>query len=252
MKAKEFIANYHRLSMPLKNFILQQEALLSDEHFESLLKHISKLIEDTQDELLKKPAGPLRAKYFQELIDIEVEAASSIKTSCKASCGACCHVEVEVTYDEAQALVQQLENQKLVSGRPVDYARLLSQASRKRNDLTWIQKPRIENRCVFLNDDQNCSIYEVRPGTCRKHSVTSPASLCGDPSAPQEIRYIPRADIIISAMIDLEGTRFGSMSKMILDAVLTSTTPIQLPLKDTQQIKEFDEVTATYALDNDF
>ena len=60
----------------------------------------------------------------------------------------------------------------------MDRDRLTLQATRERKSPEWAPLLKPENRCVFLGNDDACTIYEDRPAVCRKVLVTTPVVEC--------------------------------------------------------------------------
>lgn len=122
--------------------------------------------------------------------------------SCRAGCGACCRQLVPVSFFEAEALSEWL------NGLPADQRTELEdrfhRALLKLRDAAVIEKIlderwmtdaqlttqlaidyfRASVACPFL-ENERCSIHPMRPLSCREYLVTSPSSLCDDPSANQ-------------------------------------------------------------------
>lgn len=46
-----------------------------------------------------------------------------------------------------------------------------------------------ETPCVFLTEDQKCSIYDVRPSACRHHVVFSPPKRCAPPISHPTLQF---------------------------------------------------------------
>jgi Fe-S-cluster containining protein len=110
--------------------------------------------------------------------------------ACRAACDACCHLYVMVPPGMAEAmaahLVARLEPSALVAlkldlQKAVDAAQSLPDPSK------------LHHRCPLLGADGLCTVYEVRPLTCRAFTSKSAAacrSLVFDPRSP--IASIPQ------------------------------------------------------------
>lgn len=210
MTLTEFFKLYSPVTRPLKNLILEYEQNLPPEKFNDLLKFIANIIENTKENLESLPEGRIRAETFHQWVDAEVERASLIPISCKKGCATCCHYEVEITGEEAQLLADLIQQ-----GHKIDSARLQAQAQRSRKDSTWKLGAFLENRCVFLGEDQACTIYSFRPTTCRRMAVTTPAEHCADFSKTPAVRELPHVDIMLSAVMANKKTKYGSLAKML-------------------------------------
>lgn len=152
--------------------------------------------------------GKLRRLRVLERFQSEVDShhrtqmAEHGQPSCKPGCDACCTQVVWMELIEAVQIIDRypdvvararptLETQaELVNGYPED-PKLVAAA-------WW----RARQRCAFLADDGRCSIYPVRPMTCRVHFVLSDPYYCGrdhrgpDPDASQAV-----------TLLDVGGTR---------------------------------------------
>ncbi|WP_374079334.1 YkgJ family cysteine cluster protein [Bdellovibrio bacteriovorus] len=211
MTLDSFFAQHTKLTRSLKKFVLDYEKELSSDVFEAFLENLSEEIRLASRELFKVPAGPLRAKKLHEMVEVEIAQGANIETSCKKGCSTCCHMEVEITSYESEIL------EKLVrDGHIIERSRLQKQSERFLQDAIWREGVRnLTNRCVFLNDEGACSIYENRPVMCRRHSVTSPAKNCETLDSKIVIRYFPKVDLLISAANEDSQMQIGPLAKML-------------------------------------
>lgn len=211
MTKGEFFRQHTKVTRSLKKFIGDYEQELSPEVFEGFLESLSAELQKAAEVFQGVPSGMARARLLHEQVEIEVAQGAGMEVSCKKGCSACCHMEVEVTNYEAEILVNLLKN-----GHAVDQKRLYQQSMRNPQDPRWkdgLRNP--ENRCVFLNAEGACSIYEDRPVMCRRHSVTSPAKSCETLDAPITLRYFPRVDLLISAANEDPEMTIGPLAKML-------------------------------------
>lgn len=195
----------------LKNFVNDYENQLDGEIFQSFLDKLSEEIEKASALFQSLPEGESRARKLYELVEDEIAQGANVEVSCRKGCSACCHMEVEVTSYEADILAKRVEN-----GFSIDRERLFKQSQRGLQDKAWsagIKLP--ESRCVFLNSEGACGVYEDRPAMCRRHSVTSPAKNCETLDAPITIRYFPKVDLIISAANEDPNMEIGPLAKML-------------------------------------
>jgi Fe-S-cluster containining protein len=199
----------------LKNLLEQHQPNISPDEFARLSKEIDEMVLAAIDELNLLPTFADKAKRVQELLDQQNELHANTKTSCAKGCGYCCHLEVETTLGDAERLAQYIIENNI----SFDEAALKEQASRERMDKIWKRGFVPENRCVFLDENNSCRVYEARPSICRKHMVVSPVEDCYMPGANPITRIIPMSEIYMSALISLEGQSFGSLSKMLLKAL---------------------------------
>jgi len=214
---------------PQLNALLEQyQSLLPDDEFISFETEVHRLLIHYTDTLANLSPGAERGRRVHELIEEQNAASSHIKTSCQKGCGACCHLEVEITRDDANILADSIAN-----GVKVDNLRLRELAQRVRLDAAWKLGFVESNRCVFLGADNACRNYRNRPTVCRKHSVISPVSECETKGGNPIPKLMPLAEIVMSAAVNQPGNDFGSLSKMlqlVLDeraAIVKSAIPIR-------------------------
>jgi Fe-S-cluster containining protein len=168
--------------------------------------------EGTLKAALAVPAGqttltqllPVIQDFDSSLINRVVGEAAEAghPVSCRAGCGACCRQMVPLSIFEAEALgdwfkTLPAERQAELSER---FRRGLVQLKEagvldKIMDPSWgsDEKSFVQMAvdyfhagvpCPFL-ENESCSIHPIRPLICREYLVTSPASLCQDPSIHQ-------------------------------------------------------------------
>lgn len=166
-------------------------------------------------EMRQLPSGVERAKALQAKLDLIILTNKKsndpyvAKISCKPGCSACCHQEVWITDDEAIQLSRFVKD-----GLEIDKTLLKAQLPWK-DAAEWKTKPKPSRRCVFLNDQENCRIYENRPVACRKHFVLSPPEQCDDINGSAEVYAINHAEAFVSAAFNLK-PESGPMAKMLL------------------------------------
>lgn len=198
------------LTPGLRGLIKQYQTVLNEHEATSFVDEVTRRIEGMMVHLMTFNPGVARGREVQRLVDHEVNAASDLKYSCKKGCGACCHLEVQITSDDADVLRESLSD-----GLKIDFHRLRELSERKTRDVLWRAGATPMNRCVFLGADNACRNYENRPAVCRKVLVSSPPELCEIVGANPEPIMIPMAEIILSAALSIEGTKFGSLATML-------------------------------------
>lgn len=116
--------------------------------------------------------------------------------SCMAGCASCCHARVDVSKHEKRLILAHLKQTK----RVLDQERLAIQAKALQEG-TWDQLPFADRKCVFLDQDQRCSIYEFRPLLCRRYFVTSDKKYCENEDWSHIARVTnPDSDAFLSAV----------------------------------------------------
>jgi len=107
------------------------------------------------------------------LIEAKAEQARAqgmmvARIACKKGCAFCCHGRVVASVQEILRIADHLrrtlapeEIDALVGNAKAYLARLASLAAYERSVLT--------QPCIFLGEDESCSIHPVRPIACRRH-----------------------------------------------------------------------------------
>lgn len=203
-----------KMTPHLKAILSQYKEILSEEEFASFDREVSRLLHHYSDALGKLTAGAERGRQVHALINEQEELSSHIKTTCQKGCGACCHLEVEITRDDAIILADSLAA-GMADGLPVDMEKLYLLSLRQRLDSAWKKGAVSANRCVFLGADNACRNYHNRPTVCRKHSVISAVEECEKIGGQPVPKLMPVAEIILSAAINQSNNEFGSLAKML-------------------------------------
>jgi len=140
--------------------------------------------------------------------------AASRDIRCGKGCSHCCRGPVEIRAHEAVLLVEAARE----LGVEIDRARLERQSGS--TVATWRQQPAADRACVFLGADGACTVYESRPGACRKLLVTSDPALCdADANASDRIErwFSWEAEIMESAALEVFGVEL--MPRLLLEAL---------------------------------
>jgi Fe-S-cluster containining protein len=160
---------------------------------------------------------PVRIAFtIHEVVDERVArmratSKNGSEITCRKGCAACCHLHVDVFPHEAELLLWVAKG----LGVEIDWARLERQAPK--DDDSWHELPKQDQRCVFLGDDNTCRVYEHRPGSCRKYHVLSAPALCDtetNPGGRVGIVFDVEAEIVHSAAMTAYGG--GSMATVLL------------------------------------
>lgn len=120
-----------------------------------------KVVADLQDLIDQlKEASPLDRgtiihDYIDELTPTELNPAE--RSPCRDKCTFCCHFHVDASMDEVDLILDYCKENKIT----FSMKKLREQTKYGLN--TWRGDP-----CVFLKDG-SCSIYPVRPSTCRSY-----------------------------------------------------------------------------------
>ena len=112
-------------------------------------------------------------KVDKAIEDLRTDDFVDCMISCKQGCNYCCHTQVSVTSDEARLLVLHIK-----SGVDIDTERLKLQAETFNDSKKWYELDYKSRKCIFLNDEGLCSVYDDRPSVCRSNYVLSPREQC--------------------------------------------------------------------------
>ena len=194
------------LSQTLKIFV--------DQHRdnEKVIDQIGQSLDKGIEYIQKMPRGHARVKRIYEDIDtaismgveqMEGELEKKDLPSCKRGCTHCCHSFVTTTNEEADYIFAIAKEKNI----PLSKKRLAYQA-RFRNPSDYFTRFGKRTRCVFLDDKDDCMIYEQRPIACRKYFVTTDPEKC-KPTPDHEFqgvatRCILPVEILASAHLNLD------------------------------------------------
>jgi len=138
---------------------------------------------------------------------------------CKVGCSYCCHVRVEATDPEIFRIARKIRQQ------PASEVTDLIDKLRRRvagHDAGGID---IKQSCTFLVEGR-CTIYEVRPASCRKaHSLS--AKQCGtlSPEIPQNLKLLVEAEALMAGTSEAyQEVRLPASAHELNSAVLAALT----------------------------
>jgi len=187
-------------------------SLMENSENQETIDQILKLINGYKDQLSQLRAqnqtGTIKEVY--KAIDNFFNAApeeNKKEIQCKAGCTACCFIDVDVSVDEAAAIIDYCGENAI----EIDKGYLEKQAAVGRKKYSEL------SRCVFLKDDL-CSIYPVRPIACRKHWVKTDPALCDfSKNIINQVGgyFDVNTEILASAVLNVGET--GSFEKMMLN-----------------------------------
>jgi hypothetical protein len=145
------------------------------------------------------PTPRQRAYLIHETVDdFNKEAFSHplVKelSPCKQGCSACCHTQVSITQDEAELLAHRVQQ-----GIGVDMQKLEIQALAGNDSDAYFDLSFEDRRCVFLDDQGSCRVYEDRPSVCRTNVVLGDANQCDTSNGFSDTRLVltPKSDMAI-------------------------------------------------------
>lgn len=191
---------------------------------QSMIRQRMGLIYKEYLDLKRLPGGSARARIIHKRIDKAIagkfrtdpDTKSITCTHCPIL-GACCHINTDITKDEAELLAQRIRE-----GVQIDMKRLEMQAningegSDKDRVDSWGTLSFEERACIFLAKDGKCNVYDDRPAACRKWFVAEKEPTCGDIDSGGMIYVFHWAEIIASAALNLQSKESGRLPNLIL------------------------------------
>lgn len=158
------------------------------------------IIAEVLDQLKRMTGHFARARFVHRLVDQynqEVFTHPTVQKmiSCQKGCGACCHTQVSVTEDEAILLAERIRQ-----GIQIDFNRLTVQKNAENNSAEFYKIPYNVRKCVFLDEQNSCSVYEDRPSVCRTNAVIGGASQCSTEDGKEKAVHLIntyKSDLVI-------------------------------------------------------
>jgi Fe-S-cluster containining protein len=127
----------------------------------------------------EKYDGPSIAHHFHNRIDqhvdrmIEGGKKEGKNVTCGNNCGFCCFQRVDITSDEALLLNGIAEERGIKLDENV-----MEQQMACKDHKDHIKLPPKIRKCMFLDENMSCKVYEYRPGSCRTVLVISDPKGC--------------------------------------------------------------------------
>lgn len=145
------------------------------------------------------------------------EKAPEVK--CRRGCTACCHMPVSVSRCEAELLAAVVVDEH----RSIDRDRLRLQASSP----IYQGLSREDRACVFLSWDGSCSVYEHRPGACRKLLVVTDPDLCDTVKHPGgRVGGLVSAEAEVVWTVLMTRDRPGTLPQLLLEELEASDAQV--------------------------
>lgn len=128
-------------------------------------------VAQSRDEIQR--SGVWRAfENSQQRHDQRIESAPDVGTlACRAGCTWCCHYSVDVRAVEVFGIVDFVEQTFTPEEKARVYAEIRANSAAL-SGLDEFERMRRNVKCPFLREGR-CSIYAVRPQTCRNYHATS-------------------------------------------------------------------------------
>ncbi len=125
---------------------------------------------------------------IKEMVDSWKNDNPGQEVSCK-NCKkpGCCYQSVFVSFYEAFPIARRLRLEGRATSQFIAELRRIGEESEGEGRVAWFDK---NQPCVFLTKKYECSIYDVRPLTCRAHFVISPPENCLPEAVDPEIQQL--------------------------------------------------------------
>ncbi len=150
--------------------------------------------------------------YFR----LRIEVGPGPPIACRAGCAHCCSSAVAVAPPEAIRIAGHLRATRS-DEELAELRRRIAKLTTQTAGMTWARRTRVRKPCLFLDDGGRCSIYQVRPLTCRAFTSVDPA-YCQDvehtftPDESDVLQYdTQRAGLagILAAIAEAQGLARG-------------------------------------------
>lgn len=159
------------------------------------------IVHSVLDELRKLTTPFSRAQLIHQQVDEfnhEVFSHPLVEkfSPCKIGCEGCCHTQVSVTDDEAALLALRVSE-----GVSIDEERLALQMAAGNDSEVYYKMSYADRRCVFLDEQGACRVYQDRPSVCRTNAVLGDAEQCDTSVTIRPTRLVrtPKSDMAIYA-----------------------------------------------------
>lgn len=139
------------------------------ENKEQIKNHVVKIMPFLEKEMEKNGFSGV-VQYAYGFIDKTHEKLDMAgKTTCSAGCSFCCYSDINMSFSEANHILEVVNHFNV----QIDKTLLKKQQSKK-----WHRLKYAEKRCVMLDKDGKCKIYDHRPIICRLWNSTSDPKDC--------------------------------------------------------------------------
>lgn len=136
---------------------------------------------------------------------------------CRSGCSACCSEPVQATTLEARKIVKRVatmpkEDQERIVAAVVDTTeRLVKSGLHKLAHPPALRYRALRLPCPLLAPDGTCSVYDIRPMSCRVHYAKANPEACADPKLRPTQQYAYFPIISLEAMFMLGSTEWDHL-----------------------------------------
>lgn len=176
--------------LPLAAIVAQQKIRQDNElkaFYLDLLEQVSSL------------TGQARVDFCRSEIDKYIKLENESNFSCRKGCSHCCYHLISLSSNEVGDLPKLNSEQNEIINFQIQYLDYETQ---------WNIVPTEFRRCVFLDDNNSCSVYEKRPLVCRSTLVSSPSENCKLEGTNEiEPIYNTKANLVMLAFYTVEDAK---------------------------------------------
>lgn len=200
---------------------------------------------DTITEIHKKTSRAVLLECFKAIDELNSREIGKLKRplSCKKGCSSCCCIAVTCTNPEAKLALDTAKEKGLV----IDKTRLKQQFIMGQDDTSFVNMDPDVKPCVFLQDNGECGIYEVRPMSCRNYFVVSDPFLCNtdlNPDGEAEVFVGYDSGLILSVYRSAIIVKYGEKNVQFMHNFLYKWTKEDGLPSDTGKVPEHEEQVA--------
>jgi Fe-S-cluster containining protein len=212
------------------------ERFKDDLYFGGIFRRIFKSLENLK-------SATERVSFVHREIDRYIkqkfqDPAVNNNVSCKNSCAMCCHTQVSVSDDEAEVLAGKVI-QLIGKGFRIDISRLRHQADIQEDDTKWYKESYLNRKCIFLDGNNACMVYEDRPSVCRSHHVVGNSDQCSTSDGvvkSQQVLITHEANMVIMAAF-MFGQNNGVLAKRVWEILSSNLLKTHMKEKIIQHKK---------------
>lgn len=120
------------------------------------------------------------------------------KIYCKKGCANCCHGQVSILSEwEIELMIEGAKNNNI----KINWDHIQEQI-KYTDPYDYLKIPKEIRKCVFLNENNECTIYDNRPLKCRNLLVTNDTKGCDEELKIDMVVPITNGMLLISDLID--------------------------------------------------
>lgn len=185
---------------------------------DNLNNFVDSRIKEVNTSITKEDALKKLKKLYEKLDAASAPVAEA--SSCRQGCGHCCQLLVLTSRLEKEYIEEYLsshfseEEIKEFKNKINTHKDLLSKLTVYRDGSfeSGAKKQYLSSRipCAFLDENQNCSIYEARPFICRKYLVFDSPEACAELTKNTSQYYSPFQSTVKDAIIKLNQLTYGN------------------------------------------